>query len=147
MVNESPFPQYALSASYACCCFSASYSVTASYAPWYVKPEAYVEPKDKGVQEFFESMGYEVGQDGKRYGQQWWEIFRDGCLVCQVDQGVPLQDIIDDMSEMALGKPGVSKTDYTISGEDNDDLRNLFHKVRKFKLDGTLPTDHLVYEI
>jgi hypothetical protein len=144
---EQPFAQYSLSASYACCCFSSSYSVTASYCPDYLKPKPYVEPKDKGVKEFFESLGYKVGQDGKRFGPSWWEIFKDGCLVCQVDQYVPLQDIIDDMSEMALGKPGVSKTDYTISGEDCDDLTDLFHKVRNFKLNGVLPTDHLIYEI
>ena len=144
---EQPFAQYSLSASYACYCVSASYSVTASYAPWYVQPQPPVEQKDKGVQEFFESLGYEVGQDGKRFGPSWWEIFRDGYLVCQVDMYVPLQDIIDDMSEMALKKPGVSKTGYTISGEDSDDLMNLFHKVRNFKLNGVLPTDHLIYEI
>lgn len=141
-------PQYSLSASYACYSFTGSYAVSASYAPWYLQPPPQPEErKDKGVKEFFESLGYKVGQDGKRFGPSWWEIFRDGCLVCQVDMYVPLQDIIDDMSEMALKKPGISKTDYTISGEDSDDLMNLFHKVRNFKLNGVLPTDHLIYEI
>lgn len=145
MVTE--FPQFALSASYACYCVTASYSVTASYAPWYVKPEAYVPPKDAGVEEFFESLGYDVGHDGRRWGQQWFNILKDDHLVCQVDQGVPLTDIVMDMAQWHLGKDGISDNDWTCSGPDSPELRELFKKVYEYKVEGKLPTDHLTYEI
>lgn len=144
---NDPYPQFALSASYACYCVTSSYSITSSYCPDYLKPKPYVPPVDAGVKDFFINMGYDVGYDGRRWGQQWYEIYENDHLVCQVDQGVPLQDIIDDMTQWHLGKDGVSKSDWTCSGPETPALKNLFRKVHDFKVCGTVPTDHLTYEI
>lgn len=92
-------------------------------------------------------MGYDVGSDGKRYGQQWWEIWKDDELVCQIDMGVPLQDIVDDITQWHLGKDGVSKSEWTLSGPETPALKDLFRKVHDFKVYGIVPTDHLTYEI
>ncbi len=125
---------------------SASYSNLAECTQSYIQNQTLAEQKDKEVKDFFVSLGYEVEQNG-RYCRPWWEIFKDGLLVCQVDTGVSLQDIIDDMSEMALGNPGISKTNYIISGEDSDDLTELFYKVRNSKINISASDDYFSYEI
>lgn len=136
-MNE-PFAQYSLSASYAVpCCFSASYAVTASYAPytpfWPAQPEPYVQ-KDKGVQEYFEKLGYSVHCDSsRRTGECWFEICDEDGLVCQIDQGVPLEDIIMDICEFYFDRPGVSKSDYKLCGPPSERMTLLFKRVHDNK--------------
>ena len=97
---------YSLTASY---CSGSSKSIT----PYVPSPP----PKDEGVQEYFEYLGYEVTWDSsRRSGECWYELMEDGHLVAQVDQGVPLDDIIMDLCQFHLGKHGVSKSDFKVCG-------------------------------
>lgn len=146
-MTEQPFTQFSLSASYACYSLTSSYSLSASYLPYAYTPTPAPEQKDKGVREFFESLGYEVECESKGYFEFWYNISNSEGLVVQIDQGVPLEDIIMDICEFYNGKPGVSKSDYKISGPDTPEVRKLFKKVHDFKVYGLMPTDHLTYEI
>jgi hypothetical protein len=118
---------------------TASYTITGSqpaayysaswtgYNPYVTEPLP--EAKDKGVQEFFEKLGYSVTCDSsRRTGESWFEIHDDG-LVCQIDQGVPLTDIVKDICQWHLGKDGVSESDWKCCGPDTPELRLLFKRV------------------
>ena len=150
-MNEKPFvAQYAITASYACTSYaSSSYVCSASYAftpSWMTPPEPYVD-KGKGVKEFFENLGYEVEYESRGYFEFWFNISNSEGLVCQIDQGVPLEDIIMDICEFYNGRKGISKSDWKCCGPDTPELRKLFKKVHDFKVHGVMPTDHLIYEI
>lgn len=70
------------------------------------------------VRAYFEALHYKVGWDG-RYGANWHEISDDNGLIAQIDHYVPLADIVMDLTYWATSDDtkGVSKTDYTVSGD------------------------------
>lgn len=71
--------------------------------------------EDAKVTAYFEALGYTVGWDQNRTHGSWHEIKDSkGDLICQIDMGVPLADIVEDMTAMAAGRPGTSGSDYTI---------------------------------
>jgi hypothetical protein len=79
-------------------------------------------------EEFFTSLGYEVSWDYCG-GDKWWEILKDGKLVCQVDEIAPLEDVISDFYSLYLGIPQTTiGPEYTITAPDSPELTELFQK-------------------
>ncbi len=75
-----------------------------------------VKEKESEVKNYFEKLGYWVTWDfNARSREQWWELYADE-LVAQIDMGVPLIDILEDLCQFHLGKDGTSKSDYKING-------------------------------
>jgi hypothetical protein len=115
-----------------CICVSGSYTLPP-------QPPA-PPPKDAGVQEFFEMLGYKVSWDRNGY-QCWFELYDDG-LVAQVDMGVPLDVIVEDMIAWHLGKEPEDrpdKPDWACCAEDGPELKELFRRVYNFKTFNQMP--------
>jgi hypothetical protein len=121
------------------------YSITGSYKigenPFltsYIPPmmaEALKE-KDGEVKQYFEKLGYRVSWDmNTRAHEKWWEIFdkKTDELIIQIDMGVPLADIIEDICCFAKGKKeGTSKSDYKFSGEPGPRMNAFYKKVYRY---------------
>jgi hypothetical protein len=86
---------------------------------------------DNEVSQYFKSLGYSVGWDFKAFTREvWHEIYtKEGKLVCQIDKGVPLSAIIEDLKCFYLGKDGTSNFDYKICAPESEELNELFKKV------------------
>lgn len=92
--------------------------------------------KDQGVADFFTSLGYEVSYDfSTRTGKVWWEILdQDGGLICQIDKGVELKYIIEDLKCIANGsKVGTSPIDYEICAPESNEFNELLEKVKSYE--------------
>lgn len=75
----------------------------------------------KEITNFFEGLGYKVGWNcNYRIGKTWHEISNDKGLVCQIDMGVPLSNIIIDFQCFHLGVAPTSNIDYDICVNDKD---------------------------
>lgn len=81
---------------------TSNFCITSSYT---IRPNPMiVERKDKGVREFFEMLGYSVSWDSNyRSHEKWYEIRNEDGLICQIDMGVPLDDIIMDIVQFHQG--------------------------------------------
>jgi len=125
---------------------SGSYSITGSFNfPMSASPfgsylpttmtEALKE-KDGEVKQYFEKLGYRVSWDmNTRAGEKWWEIFdkKSGQLIVQIDLGVPLADIIEDICCFHKGKTeGTSKSNYKFSGEPGPRMNAFYKKVYRY---------------
>ena len=100
---------------------------------------------DKEVIAFFTGLGYDVGWDANhREGIEWHEIIKDGELVCQIDAGVPLDDIVADIIQFHQGREGASKSNYKISGPDSETLQAFFKAVYDFKINHILPNGQML---
>lgn len=66
------------------------------------------------VAAFFRALGYTVTWDANK-STRWYEILADNQIVCQIDIGPPLADIVEDLTQLAAGRPGTSKSDYVIN--------------------------------
>jgi len=115
---------------------SGSYCITGSAMPFghYPMPMAEaLQEKTGEVQEYFEKLGYEVSWDfSNRSGERWWEISDEDGLIVQIDMGVSLTHIVEDICSFHLGTPCVDrpdKPDYKLSGPDSDKMKELFKKV------------------
>lgn len=96
--------------------------------------EPAVDQSDLLVKAYFERLGYEVDWDYKqRTGEHWYEILKNKNLVIQIDNGIPLEAIIEDLLCFADSKPGTSKFDYRINAPDNKVVRELLQKVKEFE--------------
>jgi len=107
---------------------------------------------DKEVIAFFTGLGYDVDWDANhREGAEWHEIIKDGELVCQIDTGVPLDDIlvdiITDIIQFHQGKPGISESNYKISSPDTDALKAFFKAVYDFKINRILPNGQMLFPL
>ena len=68
---------------------------------------------------FFESLGYTVDWDFRGgTDPSWHEIRDEGELVCQIDSGIPLSDILEDLLCIHENRPATSKSEYTINAPD-----------------------------
>jgi hypothetical protein len=95
---------------------------------------------DDGVESFFHKLGYRVTWDcSRREASSWWEIMDDDGVIVQIDQGVPLTDIAEDLKCMYEGKPGTSKSDYKISGPNSARLKLLLKNVALGPVQAELP--------
>lgn len=93
--------------------------------------------EDARVATYFEGLGYSVSQDWNRKGASWHEISDTDGLIVQIDQGVPLTDIVGDFTLNADGKPGVSKTDWTYCTEGDDPrFHTLLQRVKQNQFGG-----------
>ena len=81
---------------------------------------------------FFESLGYAVGWDFRGgTDPSWHEIRDEGELVCQIDSGIPLSDILEDLLCIHEHKPTTSKSEYTINAPDTVKFDKLLEKVSR----------------
>lgn len=65
---------------------------------------------------FFTCLGYTVSWDMNRStGDEWYEILDGDYMVAQIDMGVPLAHIREDMTRWHEGKDGTSPSDYTVN--------------------------------
>ena len=80
---------------------------------------------------YFTSLGYTVDWDySKESNEYWYEIYKDGQLVLQIDQGIPLEDVILDLISCHTGKPAESSgREYKISGPENELTKDLYKLV------------------
>jgi hypothetical protein len=83
------------------------------------------------VSTFFRSLGYEVDWDFKRStGERWYEIIgSDGYMIAQIDMGVPLTAIIEDLTCWHHGKKGTSNVDFKVNAPDGEEFDELLAKV------------------
>jgi hypothetical protein len=81
------------------------------------------------VIEYFESLGYQCDWD-RCGGQKYHEILKDGELVAQIDMGIPLQAIKEDLIHIRdTGSDcGVSEYIYNING-DGKPFNELMNKI------------------
>jgi hypothetical protein len=68
----------------------------------------------------FKALGFSVQIEGTG----WYEIFDEddaGCgeLLIQIDCGVPLADILEDLPLLAAGQEGTSKNNFVVHGSDD----------------------------
>jgi hypothetical protein len=87
---------------------------------------------DANIIKFFEQLGYKVSWDiSMRLGKVWWEILTpDGELICQIDKGVKLKYIIEDLKCFAEGKSGTSPVDYAICAPESEEFDTLLEKIK-----------------
>ena len=82
--------------------------------------------------DYFKKLGCEVSWDcSRRSGEEWYEIYKDGDLLLQVDMGVPLKYIISDFIALHTGEPSTMNfvSDYKITGPETKDTKELYKKV------------------
>lgn len=92
-------------------------------------PSATLSPTDPYVL-YFTRLGYTVDWDMNTHkGLEWYEILEDGKLVSQIDMGIPLADVIEDITCWAQGREATSKSDYTIIAPPGARTDRLFAKV------------------
>ncbi len=73
---------------------------------------------------FFKEIGYGVGWDHDRGRTLYWhEILDDKRMIVQIDMGVPLPALIEDLPLIAEGKTGTSMVRYEIRAKNADDLQ------------------------
>jgi hypothetical protein len=87
-------------------------------------------PEEDPFVKYFTDLGYSVDWDmSRRTGKYWYDITdSDGLMICQIDMGIPLGRIIDDLVRIRAGKPFSDGPDYTISGPETDELDELCDK-------------------
>ena len=74
------------------------------------------------IKKFFEDLGYHVSWDfSNRYGGFWWEFLDDNReIIAQIDMGVSLEYIVEDLCCFHLGNnKGIDrpdKPDYKVNG-------------------------------
>lgn len=80
---------------------------------------------------YFESLGYSVDWDySKESNIYWYEIYKGEELVIQIDQGIPLEDILLDLISLHTGElNNCSGKIYKISGPENNLTKDLYKKV------------------
>lgn len=80
---------------------------------------------------YFESLGYEVTWDfSARDREHWYEILKDGELICQFDMGVPISRLLKDIPRFLQGKSGTDGPPYRFNCEDDDELRELYQRMK-----------------
>lgn len=107
---------------------------------------------NKEVIDFFKKLGYRMGWDFNRArGQEWHELYdENGYLVAQIDMGVPLKYIVEDMISWHKGEEPSDypeKPDWVCSGPQGPEMKELFKRVYNFKMKGQLPNGQLLFPI
>lgn len=116
------------------------------HSPSYVRPAIFVYVAieserdfmllpniDTEFENFFKNLGYDVTYDfSTRSGETWWEIYDDNGLICQIDKGVPLDIVIEDLNQIKRGlKKWESRhpVDYKINAPDSIEFTELLSKI------------------
>lgn len=72
---------------------------------------------DDEVSNYFRGLGYEVSWDfSKRTGHHWYEIYDGGKQIAQIDFGIPLTALLEDLAQFAVDKDGTSPYTYEVRG-------------------------------
>ena len=81
---------------------------------------------DDETTKFFITLGYKVDWDRDKRGR-WYEISDEEHMIVQIDCGVPLEHLIEDMGCWAKGLPTVSGSSYEIRTPDvlNEQFKKL----------------------
>lgn len=81
---------------------------------------------DEDVIDFFAKNGFTNSWDFSKSGEKWNEFFLNGELICQLDMGVPLDHLIEDLKCWKDNKEPTSSSDYILFvGENKKNLRIL----------------------
>lgn len=112
-----------------------NYYVTGSMSPEFIKsferPKSQAAINNEEVYKYFTDLGYKVLDDfSSKTRECWHEIYGDDGLICQIDKGVPLKDILEDLKCFAEGKDGTSKLDYTISMPDDEYTQKFLNHIK-----------------
>lgn len=99
-----------------------------------MNPFSYPETQNtRDVVAYFTRLGYKVGWDmNTREGVRWHEIIdADGKTVMQVDHGISLMGLREDIICWHEGREATSSEDYTVyvGGIDNPRAAELFRRV------------------
>ena len=79
---------------------------------------------------YFETLGYKVMDDwSTRTRQCWWEIYGEIGLICQIDKGVALKHVIEDLIAWHKGEESTSKIDYAICTEQGPEWNAFLKRV------------------
>jgi hypothetical protein len=101
------------------------------------------KPIDDDVAPFFCSLGYRVSSDWSRRTMTcWWEISDGDGLIAQIDKGVPISHIVEDLSAWHRGEKAPDRApDYEVNTDDRDDprFRKLLECVALGPIQGALP--------
>lgn len=78
---------------------------------------------------FFKEIGYGVDWDHDRGRMHYWhEVLDNKRMIVQIDMGVPLPALIEDLPLIAEGKTGTSTVRYEIRAKNADDLQAFVHR-------------------
>lgn len=112
-----------------------NYCITGLMPPEFIKsletPKSEAVVNNENVYKYFTDLGYKVLDDfSSRTCECWHEIYGDKGLICQIDKGIPLNDILEDLKCIAEGKDGTSKSDYKICLPENEETRKFLENVK-----------------
>lgn len=93
-----------------------------------------MQNKEYNAQDFinyFQDLSYQIIPDGNsRLEESWFNVEKDGELICQIDQNVPIEVVVADLVNLHLGVEMKSDfPDYKICGPDSDELKDLCRKI------------------
>lgn len=81
---------------------------------------------------YFEDLGYTVSWDFNGIsGEHWFEIYKDNELIVQIDSGVPIEAIRNDLIRLYEGLEMNSNYNYKITGPDSEEFFELQKKVKE----------------
>jgi len=88
------------------------------------------------VTTYFEALGFDVAIKFGA-GGRWHEVFDEddagnGKLLIQIDCGIPLADILEDLPLLAAGREGTSKSNFVVNGSD-DALKHIAAKMKEHR--------------
>ncbi len=88
--------------------------------------------RDEDVKNFFSQNGFTHSWDfNSKTGEIWNEFYLNGKLICQIDIGVPLECLIEDLKCWKAGKEPTSSHDYMIFfGENKKNLQMLLDNLK-----------------
>jgi hypothetical protein len=70
---------------------------------------------NKEIVDYFTSKGLTVDWDFTKSGSKWYEFSYKGKMLCQIDFGVPLETILQDLRYEYTGEGSKSEYDYIVS--------------------------------
>jgi hypothetical protein len=74
---------------------------------------------DEEIVKYFANKGFEVDWDHSKSGEKWYEFFFDGELLCQIDFGVSLEDLLIDLKRHKNKSLSEFGKDYVISAPED----------------------------
>ena len=93
---------------------------------------------DDDVVRYVRALWFEVTWDmSMRRRQRWYEIYDGDRLLCQIDMGIPLANILEDLPHMAEGRVGTSAgPDYEVTCDEDAKLKLICRRIEEKKHEG-----------
>lgn len=88
---------------------------------------------NREVRTYFESLGYFVSWDYQISQSKYWhEIYssKGEKLICQIDCGIPLSVIKEDLIAIRENRHGTNEFDYIINAPESPEFNNLLEKIQ-----------------